>query len=232
MVELPFAADSCPCVREAANRVTIRCWYQRRCGAVGVHLSVASSIYHGNYRSQLRLRQVFSPNLIPSPWGLLRSYGASVREKIRATVELQQHTRVDSLTRGSIHSHAVGFTRRRDGHHGDGGWCRRRQLRRRGHRRRRQHRERCQPTPRLGSPHSQPTFHTTTSNDPFPLSPRCLPGVAGATYGDVQLSTLWGGSGGGGGGYGSTAPAVGGGPHPYCSSRTLLKPLLHFKDPN
>jgi hypothetical protein len=24
--------------REAANRVTIQCWYQRRCGAFGVHL--------------------------------------------------------------------------------------------------------------------------------------------------------------------------------------------------
>jgi hypothetical protein len=43
VVELPFAADRCPCVVEAANRVTGTCWYQRRCGAVGVHLKVASS---------------------------------------------------------------------------------------------------------------------------------------------------------------------------------------------
>jgi hypothetical protein len=33
-----LAAYSCPCVVEAANRVTSNCWYQRRCGAVGVHL--------------------------------------------------------------------------------------------------------------------------------------------------------------------------------------------------
>jgi hypothetical protein len=37
VVELPFAADSCPCVVEAAHRVTISCWYPRQCGAVGVH---------------------------------------------------------------------------------------------------------------------------------------------------------------------------------------------------
>ena len=30
-----MAADSCPCVAEAANRVTSTCWNQRRCGAVG-----------------------------------------------------------------------------------------------------------------------------------------------------------------------------------------------------
>jgi hypothetical protein len=35
VVELPWAADSCPWV-EVANRVTIDCWYQRQCGAVGV----------------------------------------------------------------------------------------------------------------------------------------------------------------------------------------------------
>ena len=28
-----LAADSCPCVVEAANRVTSDCWYQRQCGA-------------------------------------------------------------------------------------------------------------------------------------------------------------------------------------------------------
>jgi hypothetical protein len=32
-----LAADSCPCEVAAANRVTSNCWYQRRCGAVGVH---------------------------------------------------------------------------------------------------------------------------------------------------------------------------------------------------
>jgi hypothetical protein len=38
VVELPWAADRCPCVLEAANRVTSDCWYQRRCGAVGYQL--------------------------------------------------------------------------------------------------------------------------------------------------------------------------------------------------
>jgi hypothetical protein len=32
VVELPWAADSGPCVREAANRVTINCWYPWRAG--------------------------------------------------------------------------------------------------------------------------------------------------------------------------------------------------------
>jgi hypothetical protein len=44
VVELPWAADSCPCVVEAANRVTSNCWYQRRRGAVGVHLK--ARVYH------------------------------------------------------------------------------------------------------------------------------------------------------------------------------------------
>ena len=36
MATLPFAADCCPYGRrEAANRVTINCWYQRRCGGCG-----------------------------------------------------------------------------------------------------------------------------------------------------------------------------------------------------
>ena len=30
VVELPWAAGSCPCVVEAANRVTSNCWYQRQ----------------------------------------------------------------------------------------------------------------------------------------------------------------------------------------------------------
>jgi hypothetical protein len=40
VVGLPWAADSCPCVHEveAAYRVASNCWYQRRCGAVGVRL--------------------------------------------------------------------------------------------------------------------------------------------------------------------------------------------------
>jgi hypothetical protein len=37
--------------REAANRVTINCWYQRRCGAFGVHLR-----WH-RHRSTSRARQ-------------------------------------------------------------------------------------------------------------------------------------------------------------------------------
>jgi hypothetical protein len=41
LVELPLAADSCPCVVQAANRVTSNCWCQRQC--VGVHLSTAST---------------------------------------------------------------------------------------------------------------------------------------------------------------------------------------------
>jgi hypothetical protein len=36
VVELPFAADCFPCVVEAANRVTVGFWYQRRCGVFGV----------------------------------------------------------------------------------------------------------------------------------------------------------------------------------------------------
>jgi hypothetical protein len=35
VVELPWAADSCPCVEETANRVTIDCLYQSRCGVLG-----------------------------------------------------------------------------------------------------------------------------------------------------------------------------------------------------
>jgi hypothetical protein len=72
VVELPWAADSCPCVVEAANRVTINCWYQRRRGAVGVHLSqypcqrgsltfnrdVASRVSTGSFR--------LSPASVPS----------------------------------------------------------------------------------------------------------------------------------------------------------------------
>jgi hypothetical protein len=38
VVELPWAADSRPCVVEAANRATSTCWYQRPCGAVGALL--------------------------------------------------------------------------------------------------------------------------------------------------------------------------------------------------
>ena len=30
VVELPWAADTCPCVVKAANRVTSDCWYRRR----------------------------------------------------------------------------------------------------------------------------------------------------------------------------------------------------------
>jgi hypothetical protein len=37
VVELPWLR-TVPCLVEAANRVTINCWYQRQCGAVGVHL--------------------------------------------------------------------------------------------------------------------------------------------------------------------------------------------------
>jgi hypothetical protein len=50
VVELPFAADRCPCVGEAAHRVTINWWYQRhdrwvrQCkgevGLCGAHLSL------------------------------------------------------------------------------------------------------------------------------------------------------------------------------------------------
>jgi nicotinamide riboside kinase len=35
-VELPWAADSCRCAEKQRTRVTINCWYQRRCGKVGV----------------------------------------------------------------------------------------------------------------------------------------------------------------------------------------------------
>jgi hypothetical protein len=39
VVELPWASCGQMSVRrEAANRATINCWYQRRCGAVGVRL--------------------------------------------------------------------------------------------------------------------------------------------------------------------------------------------------
>jgi hypothetical protein len=39
VVDLPWAACGLLFVRrEAANRVTINCWYQRRCSAVGVYL--------------------------------------------------------------------------------------------------------------------------------------------------------------------------------------------------
>jgi hypothetical protein len=37
VVEATVVADCCPCV-EAASRVTVNCWNQRQCGAVGVHL--------------------------------------------------------------------------------------------------------------------------------------------------------------------------------------------------
>jgi hypothetical protein len=50
VVELPWAADSCPCVVEAANRVTSNCWYQRPCGAVGAHLRWLSSAQHEQCR--------------------------------------------------------------------------------------------------------------------------------------------------------------------------------------
>ena len=41
-VERPWLqAGCCPCVVEAADRVTIDCWYQRQCGAVGVDSSSA-----------------------------------------------------------------------------------------------------------------------------------------------------------------------------------------------
>jgi hypothetical protein len=44
VVELPWAADSCPCVVEAANRVTTNSWYQRHRGEVGVDSSTCGGI--------------------------------------------------------------------------------------------------------------------------------------------------------------------------------------------
>jgi hypothetical protein len=38
VVELPFAADCCPCVEQLRTVLPLTVGYQRRCGAVGVHL--------------------------------------------------------------------------------------------------------------------------------------------------------------------------------------------------
>ena len=42
--------------REAANRVTINCWYQRRCGAVGVHLRKRVRIQEEEGRGRVRIQ--------------------------------------------------------------------------------------------------------------------------------------------------------------------------------